>query len=113
MSQPTSNLEHSRRVVRRWRRLWPWLVIPPLLLIAGAAIVAGSLGTMSGDSSTQAVNVPRDVGIDQKLGAQVPLETVFRDEQGRDVRLQELLEHPVAGKPVILALVYLRCPMLC
>ena len=51
----------------------------------------------------------KDVGIDQKLDEQVPLDLVFRDEVGKDVRLGEL----VKDKPVILVLVYYECPMLC
>jgi protein SCO1/2 len=50
------------------------------------------------------------VGIDQRLDAQVPLSTVLRDEAGRDVPLSTFF-HP--GKPVLLAPVYYRCPMLC
>ena len=50
------------------------------------------------------------VGIDQRLDQQVPLDLIFKDEAGRDVPLSTFF-HP--GKPVILALVYYRCPMLC
>ncbi len=50
------------------------------------------------------------VGIDQKLDSQVPLNLTFRDEAGRDVPLSSFFR---TGKPVILALVYYRCPMLC
>jgi protein SCO1 len=50
----------------------------------------------------------RSVGIDQKLGAQVPLDLPFSDEAGRAVTLNRYL-----GKPVILALVYYQCPSLC
>jgi protein SCO1/2 len=51
-----------------------------------------------------------NVGIDQKLNEQVPLDLVFRDETGREVRLAEYFNH---GRPVIIALVYYECPMLC
>ncbi len=50
-----------------------------------------------------------DVGIDQRLNEQVPLELAFRDETGKTVKLGSYF----AGKPVILALVYYECPMLC
>ena len=50
------------------------------------------------------------VGIDQKLDQQVPLDTVFRDESGRAVPLSSFFQ---TGKPVLLAPVYYRCPMLC
>jgi len=52
----------------------------------------------------------KDVGIDQKLDAQLPLELGFRDEAGRDVRLGDYFNH---GRPVILTLVYYNCPSLC
>lgn len=51
----------------------------------------------------------RGVGIDQKLNVQVPLEAIFRDEAGRSVPLGSFFH----GQPVVLALVYYRCPMLC
>jgi protein SCO1 len=50
------------------------------------------------------------VGIEQKLNGQVPLDLVFRDEAGRPVPLRTFFQ---TKKPVILALVYYRCPMLC
>lgn len=49
------------------------------------------------------------VGIDQKLGAQVALELTLRDEHGRTVRLGDYFH----SQPVVLTLVYFRCPMLC
>ena len=52
----------------------------------------------------------REVGFEQKLGEQVPLDLVFRDETGADVRLGDLF---VEDRPMILALVYYECPMLC
>jgi protein SCO1/2 len=51
----------------------------------------------------------RDVGIDQKLDGQLPLDLTFRDEGGREVRIEEYFR----GRPVILAPVYYECPMLC
>ena len=50
------------------------------------------------------------VGIDQRLDQQIPLDLMFKDEAGRPVKLGSFFEK---GKPVILALVYFRCPMLC
>jgi protein SCO1 len=50
------------------------------------------------------------VGIDQKLDQQVSLDLKFKDESGREVPLSTYF---TKGKPVILALVYYRCPMLC
>ena len=49
------------------------------------------------------------VGIDQKLNQPIPLNLMFRDESGRSVPLSSFFH----GKPVLLTLVYYRCPMLC
>lgn len=54
--------------------------------------------------------VLQEVGIEQKLDAQIPLETEFKDENGRTVKLAEFFNK---DKPVILAFVYYECPMLC
>jgi protein SCO1/2 len=51
----------------------------------------------------------QDVDIEQKLNAQIPLDTQFKDENGKPVRLSDLLN----GKPAVLTLVYYECPMLC
>jgi protein SCO1/2 len=51
----------------------------------------------------------RDVGFDQRLGERVPADIRLRDETGRTVRLGDYL----GRKPVVLALVYYDCPMLC
>ena len=53
--------------------------------------------------------VVSQVGFDQKLGVQLPLDLRFRDEAGRELRLAELF----GRRPVILAPVYYRCPLLC
>jgi protein SCO1/2 len=50
------------------------------------------------------------VGIDQKLDQQIPLSLTFTDEFGKTVPLSTYFH---GKKPVILALVYYRCPMLC
>ncbi|HEX7175062.1 MAG TPA: SCO family protein [Pyrinomonadaceae bacterium] len=50
------------------------------------------------------------MSIEQKLNEQVPLDAVFRDEAGREVRLGDYFRK---GKPVVLALVYYECPMMC
>lgn len=51
----------------------------------------------------------REVGIDQKLNNQIPLDLMFRDEAGNDVRLGQYF----GQKPVLLVLAYYDCPMLC
>jgi protein SCO1/2 len=51
----------------------------------------------------------KDVGIDQKLHDPIPLGLSFRDEHGSSVALSAFF----GRKPVVLALVYYDCPMLC
>ena len=49
------------------------------------------------------------IGIDQRLGQALPLSIALKDESGRAVRLGDYF----GKRPVILALVYYNCPMLC
>ncbi|HYC22388.1 MAG TPA: SCO family protein [Candidatus Bathyarchaeia archaeon] len=51
----------------------------------------------------------RDVGFDQRLDEQVPLDLALRDESGAEVHLGDFFH----GKPVVLSLAYFDCPMLC
>jgi protein SCO1/2 len=50
------------------------------------------------------------VGIDQKLGDKLPLDAPFVDSSGNEVRLGDYFG---GEKPVVLAIVYFECPMLC
>ncbi|HRJ88515.1 MAG: SCO family protein [Blastocatellia bacterium] len=50
------------------------------------------------------------VGITQRLGETLPLDAAFKDENGSNVILGDYFNK---GRPVILALVYYECPMLC
>jgi protein SCO1/2 len=49
-----------------------------------------------------------DVGLDEHLGASIPLDLTFRDETGRAVTLRELVT-----VPTIIAPVYYKCPNVC
>jgi protein SCO1 len=51
----------------------------------------------------------QNVGIDQHLNQQVPLDLVFKDESGQSVTLGQYF----GKRPVLLSLVYYNCPMLC
>jgi protein SCO1/2 len=62
---------------------------------------------------TQSSGLPealQTVGIEQRLNEQLPLDTKFVDENGKSVALGDYFGK---GKPVVLALVYYECPMLC
>ena len=51
---------------------------------------------------------PVKVDLEEKLGARLPLDLEFRDEQGRPVRLSSLV-----NRPTIIAPVYFKCPNVC
>jgi len=85
-----------------------------------AAVLGGLAGDMTGSpdgaywSGDQGATTARSataekVDVKQKLGQQIPLDLVFRDEQGRPVQLRQLF----GTRPVILTPVYYTCPMLC
>jgi len=63
----------------------------------------------TGTPSTGLPTALRDVRIEQKLDQQLPLDLVFRDESGQEVKLGQYFRQ----KPVVLSLVYYDCPMLC
>src|SRR5262249_47113 len=50
-----------------------------------------------------------NVGIDQRLNEQLPLDLTFRDESGRSAPLRDYF----GKRPVVIAPVYYNCPMLC
>ena len=63
-----------------------------------------------GSTSNGLPDALQKIGIEQKLGEQLPMETELKDEDGKTVKLGDFF---TKGKPVILAFVYYECPMLC
>ncbi len=51
-----------------------------------------------------------NVGITEKTGQQIRLDTRFKNQEGRDVTLRDLM---VPGKPLMLSPVYFTCKTLC
>jgi protein SCO1 len=90
------------------------LAIAGALLTVMSAVTASAQGfysqpevkTPSGDRP----DIIKDIDFEQRLDAQLPLDATFRDESGRTVQLGEYFHH---DKPIVLALVYYECPMLC
>ncbi len=73
--------------------------------LAGAQTIPASVGKSSAGLPSQLQNV----GFEPPLNAQLPLDLAFRDESGREVTLREYS----GQRPMLLALVYYGCPMLC
>jgi protein SCO1/2 len=81
-------------LTRGW--LFSVLVLALILLSSAASRAHAQIGT------------PNEVGINEKLGAQISLDTVLKDEDGNDITLRQLI-----GKPTILTLNYFRCSGIC
>ncbi len=64
---------------------------------------------MTGMPASQKLDQLNGVTIDQKLDSQIPLNLPFVDSTGAPVRLSDYF----GRRPVVLALVYYTCPMMC
>src|SRR5215467_8399356 len=97
--------------MRQVRTIANWVAALALaFLFAGVTSVFAQ--AVPGDTGTASTAVPaqlRNVGFEPPLNGQIPLALRFKDEAGRDVALGDYFH----GKPVVLALVYYGCPMLC
>jgi len=86
---------------------------PALLALALLVPASGYAQYGEAPKASNPVNEKRgilkNVGIDQKIGQQLPLDLMFRDENGTDVKLGQFF----GSRPVVLALAYYECPMLC
>lgn len=60
-------------------------------------------------AQTGAAALIKDVGVEQKLGADIPRDLSFTDRHGKAVKLGQLID----GKVTILVPVYYSCPGLC
>jgi len=82
------------------------MIVLLLSLTAGRAqMIPDSVGQSSNGLPPALVNV----GFDPQLETLIPLDTDFVDEYGKPVTLRDYS----GKKPIVLAFVYLTCPMLC
>jgi protein SCO1/2 len=77
-----------------------------LLAFTLAAMTAGP-GVLKAQSPTPSFS-PEEVGINEKLGATIPLDLALKAEDGSSVTLRQLID-----KPTILTLNYYRCAGIC
>jgi protein SCO1/2 len=80
-----------------------------IFAILSAILIALLLAPIAAHAQEDPNNPIRDIGFDQRLDAQVPLDLAFVDEQGRSVTLGDYF----GDQPVIINLGYFECPMLC
>jgi protein SCO1/2 len=92
---------------------FPKGLLAAIFLVMGQLLVPGAARPhnekVAPIASHNQPEIFKNVGIEQKLGAQLPLSTAFRDHTGASVSLQNYL----SGKPALLVFSYLECPMLC
>lgn len=87
--------------------------IPPSRIARRSAltlvVLAASLsGLASAQTAEQIRRAEAGVGVEERLGASVPLDGVFRDAEGRPASLRAL-----SGRPILLSFNYTSCPSLC
>jgi protein SCO1 len=80
------------------------LVSSCMIVLSLAALQAPSLAAQTPEAS-----ILSQIGLDQKLNAEIPLDLEFTDSSGQAVRLGQYF----GKRPVLLTLVYYECPMLC
>lgn len=85
--------------------------VAALALAASTRTYAQNPGNLvePGDPTSARPGILSRIAIDQRIGHQVPSDIPFVDENGRDVMLGDYF----GKRPVVLALVYYECPMLC
>ena len=80
------------------------------LLLAGALTLVSALSAVAQAPPVQPnINTDANIGIDQKLDSQVPLDLSFTDQTGKQVKLGDYF----GSKPVVLALPFYRCAGMC
>jgi protein SCO1/2 len=89
-----------------WKRAISGVFAP---LLGASAACAQSVPSSTGPAAQNMPSVLRNVGFEPPLNAHLPLDLAFRDEAGRNVQLRDYFTQ----KPVLVALVYYGCPMLC
>ncbi len=98
-------------LVRDWQKVVSMLTGKTLFSILALCILSlACCLQVSAQPAGMRPPVLKDVGIDQLLNQQVPLDLEFKDETGRTVKLQEYFG---TNKPIVLSLVYYDCPQLC
>lgn len=89
------------------------LVAAGVVVVLSVTITPALAQTHLADKDARGEPLPAElenVGVTEKLGEPVPLDLVFRNESGDEVRLGDYFD---GARPVILNLGYMSCPMLC
>lgn len=74
-------------------------------LVGTTAFLGSVVGFAFMLKQVQGENLTKEIGLEQKLGAQVPKDAVFTDSTGKKVTIGSLMN----GKPTVLMLAFYRC----
>ncbi len=100
----------------------PARIAPPLrrLAVTCAAVLGFALALPRAPAQIIPSQMPapvRGLEVANKLGQQVPLDLQFTNEQGKIVSLKEYFNRTTSGakgaRPVVVQMLYFRCPILC
>lgn len=89
------------------RCVFLFLCTLPLALVASAHSPIGSPAPMTSDQKPEQL---KDVGVRERLGENISLDTPFVDDEGRAVTLRDYFHK---GRPVLMTIIYYGCPNLC
>jgi protein SCO1/2 len=112
-------MTQSKKIMKKWNKI-PGKVFAATAaaMLAMVFAVSPACAQMKSQERTesdvrninQRPSVLQQVGIDQNLGASLPLDAKFKDENDKTVAIGDYFNHK---RPVLLALVYYDCTMLC
>jgi protein SCO1/2 len=96
---------------RAQRTGWKILMLTSVLLTGSLAAQVSSYGDkeVGENSGNELPRVLQQVGVSQHLNQQLPLNTSFVDETGKQIHLGDYF----GKRPAVVSLVYYNCPMLC
>jgi protein SCO1 len=91
------------------RRTFAIAVLTAAVSAAPARAQVGATAPGAGEPASARPGLLSKIHIDQHLDRQLPLDLPFVDESGKQVRLGDYF----GKRPVVMALAYYECPMLC
>ncbi len=94
---------------------WSFMAVAVAIVLGFSVPAHAQVPTVGGGPTPASANnyVPpllNDIGIDEHLDGQLPMDAMFQDDTGKAVRLGDLFD---GKRPVLLVLAYHSCPVLC
>ena len=114
MKQQATSTKHER-APRTPFRTWRTLVAACVLVLSWAIGIHAQVSPtgqkqMGEPADDKLPTLLHGVTVEQHLNQQLPLDATFADETGKTVKLGQYFD---GKRPVLLALVYYKCPILC